>query len=132
MNIEQVVINAMKRERGRHRMIETNYRTDCSCGVNLSAPSVWMERELFDAHVESAALNVVRTERERVPCPECADEPGGADPDCVRCEGDGSVPGKLLVVGLIGEQAGWSDGFLLSHYVRPGYDKPVWIEREAP
>ncbi len=59
-----------------------------------------------------AALNVVRTEREQITCPSCG---GTGDTvqtvvgarellPCRDCHGSGSVPGELLVVGLIGEQ----------------------------
>ncbi len=63
-----------------------------------------------------AVLNVVRTEREMLVCRECGgsgyDSAPSDWPDeftaengpgpCQRCDGSGSVPGELLVVGLIG------------------------------
>jgi hypothetical protein len=143
------LVDAMRVERARHALLVGEFRTDCSCGLNLSAPAESAERDLFAAHVESAVLNVVRTERSQITCPTCGGKrfvkfsPSGAVedtrsrpcPDCI----DGSVPGELLVVGLIGEQAGWlrrdEQGPLFTRGRLPGIAAdPVYriIEREAP
>ncbi len=55
-----------------------------------------------------AVLNVVRTERSQITCATCGGDghdrnvTEGVDA-CARCNGRGSVPGELLVVGLIGD-----------------------------
>ncbi len=62
------------------------------------------QRDLWLAQAR-AALNVVRTERSQITCATCGGTTVLIDKDlrtrCTACI-DGSVPGELLVVGLIG------------------------------
>ncbi len=134
----------------------------------LSDPIIgWGERLSGDdaAFKEGAraALNVVRTEREQITCPTCDGQGGSvteehvrfwgdgdewstvlAEHTCETCQGARSVPGELLVVGLIGGEDApgkpWcfvrltDDAWELASERSPGafplYRKPG-IEREA-
>ncbi len=128
------LVEKMAQERRGHDWWPEN--RGCRCGwlaavLDDAAPSSF---DQWERHVESAVLNVVRTERSQITCPSCvgtrfvrypAVRVGGqgvqTDP-CPTCI-DGSVPGELLVVGLIGEQVGW-----MYRYISPVVGQWTFID----
>ncbi len=96
----------------------------------------------FSREMARAALNVVRAERSQITCPTCggsgiweADQGEGWETvHCNACNGSGSVPGELLVVGLIGERLSIPMTYDPDAPLIWATAEPVYriIEREAP
>jgi hypothetical protein len=132
-----------------HRLVVGEFRTDCSCGENLSAPSQVMEHWLYMRHLLRAALSVT----DETTCETCGGTgrvsrsrlAGWEAGPCDDCNGSGSVPGLPLLTWNDYEQVGCvvdvlSDAGMNDHLivgpVDDGGDKfllrAVFVKREYP